>query len=107
MAGADELTGNNAALKDGVAKLSDGAGQISDGAGKLGDGAHELSDGLDEFDKKAVKKMVDAYNGDVKELAERLKEIMRAGEDYRTFSGASEHMDATTKFIFRTDGVKK
>lgn len=107
VAGADELTGNNAALKDGVAKLSDGAGQISDGAGKLGDGAHELSDGLDEFDKKAVKKMVDAYNGDVKELAERLKEIMRAGEDYRTFSGASEHMDATTKFIFRTDGVKK
>lgn len=106
VAGADELTGSNAALKDGVAKLSDGAGQISDGVGKLDSGAHELKDGLKEFDKKAVKKIVDAYHGDVKELTERIKAIMRAGEDYRTFSGAPDNMDATTKFIFRTDSIK-
>ncbi len=106
VSGADELTGNNAALKSGVTKLSDGAGQISDGAGKLGSGAHELRDGLNEFDKKAVQKMLDAYNGDVKELTERIKEIVRAGEDYRTFGGASKNMDATTKFIIRTDGIK-
>lgn len=89
-----------------MTKLSDGAGQISDGAGKLGSGAHELRDGLNEFDKKAVQKMLDAYNGDVKELTERIKEIVRAGEDYRTFGGASKNMDATTKFIIRTDGIK-
>lgn len=106
VSGADELTGNNTTLTDGVAKLSDGAGKISDGAGRLGDGAHELSDGLKEFDKKAVKKMVDAYNGDVKELTERVKEIVKAGENYRTFSGAPDGMDATTKFIFRTDGIR-
>ena len=107
VSGADELTGNNKALKDGVAKLSDGAVKISDGAGRLGNGAHELSDGLKEFDKKAVKKMLDAYNGDVKELTERIKEIAKAGENYRTFSGAPEGMDATTKFIFRTEGIKE
>jgi len=106
VSGANELTGNNAALKDGAAKLSDGAGQISDGVVKLDDGAHELRDGLKEFDKKAVKKIVDAYNGDVKELTQRFKEIVRAGEDYRTFSGAPENMDATTKFIIRTDSIK-
>lgn len=106
VSGANELTGNNAALKDGVAKLSDGAGQISDGVVKLDDGAHELHDGLKEFDKKAVKKIMDAYHGDVKDLAERIKEIMRAGENYRTFSGAPENMDATTKFIIRTDSIK-
>ncbi len=107
VSGVDELTGNNKALKDGVAKLSDGAVKISDGAGRLGNGAHELSDGLKEFDKKAVKKMLDAYNGDVKELTERIKEIAKAGENYRTFSGAPEGMDATTKFIFRTEGIKE
>lgn len=106
VSGADQLTGNSAALKEGAAKLTDGAGQIGDGALKLGNGAHELCDGLDEFDQKAVQKMLDAYNGDVKELSERVKAVMRAGEDYRTFGGAPEHMDATTKFIFRTDGIK-
>lgn len=107
VSGADQLTGNDAALKNGVAKLSDGAGQISEGVGKLDLGAHELRDGLTEFDKKAVKKIVDAYHGDVKELTERIREIVRAGEDYRTFSGAPEDMEATTKFIIRTDSVKK
>lgn len=107
VSGADALTGNHAALKEGVAKLSDGAGRISDGVGKLDNGAHELSDGLEEFDKKAVKKMVDAYHGDVKELTLRIQEIAKAGEDYRTFSGAPENMEATTKFIFRTDSIKE
>ncbi len=107
MSGADQLTGNDAALKNGVAKLSDGAGEIRDGVGKLDRGAHELSDGLKEFDKKAVKKIVDAYHGDVKELTERIQEIIRAGEDYRTFAGAPEDMEATTKFIIRTDSIKK
>ncbi len=106
VSGANELTGNNAALKDGVAKLSNGAGQISDGVGKLDRGAHQLHDGIREFDEKAVKKIADAYRGDVKDLAERIKAVMRAGEEYRTFAGAAEDMDATTKFIIRTDGIR-
>lgn len=51
--------------------------------------------------------MVDAYHGDVKELTLRIQEIAKAGEDYRTFSGAPENMEATTKFIFRTDSIKE
>lgn len=104
--GANELNGNNGALKDGVAKLADGTVQIADGVVKLDDGAHKLSDGLTEFDEKAISKLVDAYHGDLKQLVERMKEIVRAGEDYRTFSGASKDVSATTKFIFRTDGIK-
>lgn len=104
--GANELVTNNGALKDGVSKLADGTSQISDGARKLKDGAKELSDGLEEFDEKAISKVVDAYNGDVKDLMERVKAIVRAGEDYRTFCGAADSVEATTKFIFRTDAIK-
>ncbi len=107
VSGADQLTGNDTALKNGVAQLSDGAGQIRDGIGALDRGAHELHDGLKEFDKKAVKKIVDAYHGDVKELTERMREIVRAGEEYQTFSGAPKDLEATTKFIIRTDSIKK
>ncbi len=119
-AGADELVSNNAALKDGVSKLGDGAekihdgvtkldngaAKISDGVTKLNDGAHELSDGLNEFDEKAISKLTDAYNGDVKALTERIQAIIRAGEDYGTFSGAKEGVKTTSKLIFRTDAVK-
>lgn len=104
--GANTLVSNNAALKDGVSKLSDGTTKISDGVVKLDDGAHELSDGLEEFDKKAISKLVDAYQGDVKDLVERIKAVLQAGEDYGTFCGAADGVDASTKFIFRTDAVK-
>lgn len=104
--GAEQLSGNNAALKDGAAKLADGTVKIRDGVVNLGNGAHKLSDGLAEFDEKAISKMAKAYHGDVKELAGRLEEAARAGEGYHTFSGALEGVDATTKFIFRTEAVK-
>jgi len=103
--GADELAGNNESLRNGVSQLADGTAQISSGVGKLTDGALELKDGLAEFDREAIAKLVDAYHGDVKELAERMKQIVQAGEDYGTLCGAAEGTDATTKFIFRTDAV--
>lgn len=106
VSGADALTGNSAALKEGAAKLTNGAGQLNDGIGKLDGGAHALNDGLKEFDKKAVKKIADAYHGDVKDLSERIKAVISAGEDYRTFAGAADDMEATTKFIIRTDGIQ-
>lgn len=105
--GANTLADKNTALKDGAAKLADGTVQLADGVVKLDDGAHKLSEGLEAFDEKAISKLVDAYRGDVKELVERMKEIVHAAEEYRTFSGAADDTSATTKFIFRTDAVKK
>lgn len=104
--GADELAGNNASLKEGAAKLKDGAVQISSGVGKLSNGAQELNDGLDEFDRKAIQKMADAYHGDIKELSQRLSAIAQAGESYGTLCGALDEADAVTKLVMRTDAIK-
>ncbi len=104
--GADELAGNNASLKEGAAKLKDGAVQISSGVGKLSNGAQELRDGLDEFDRKAIQKMADAYHGDIKELSQRLSAIAQAGESYGTLCGALDEADAVTKLVMRTDAIK-
>lgn len=104
--GADELAGNNASLKEGAAKLKDGAVQISSGVGKLSNGAQQLSDGLDEFDRKAIQKMADAYHGDIKELSQRLSAIAQAGESYGTLCGALDEANAVTKLVMRTDAIK-
>lgn len=106
LSGAKELVSNNTALKDGVLQLANGTGKITDGVVKLNTGAHDLSDGLHKFDKKAISKITDAYNGDIKALTERIKAIIEAGDGYGTFCGAADGVDATTKFIFRTDSVK-
>lgn len=104
--GSVELTGHSETLKDGVSRLNGGALRLGEGAQKLKDGARELSDGLEEFDEKAVSRVADAYHGDIKDFTERVKVILQAGEDYRTFCGASAEQDASTKFIFRSGSIK-
>ncbi len=119
-AGAGELNTGLDGLKGGADALAEGAIQLNAGtqalqrnvpaliAGveQLHDGAGELSRGLAEFDEKGVQKIVDAFDGDLSLLAERLKATADAAKNYRTFSGGEED-DGQVKFIYRTEAVEK
>ena len=61
---------------------------------------------MEECDEKAIEKLADAYNGDVKSLLDRIDAVMEAGEEYTTFSKTAEGTNGSVKFIIRTDGVK-
>ena len=132
--GASKLVSNNSSLVDGVYKLKDGAYQLNDGArqldegaGKLNDGAIELNDGVGELndgvielddgvqelldgviklDEEGIKKLYEAFDGDLTEFADRMTAIREAGESYTTFGGASEDIDSSVKFIIKTDAIK-
>ena len=125
--GADTLTDNNATIVDGAfklydgackldegaGKLDDGAGELYDGVGKLYDGTGELDDGVQElvdgvikFDKEGIKKIYEAFDGDLSDFSDRLSAIEKAGENYSTFGGASDDTDSSVKFIIKTDGIK-
>ena len=125
--GADTLTDNNATIVDGAfklydgackldegaGKLDDGAGELYDGVGKLYDGTGELDDGVQElvdgvikFDKEGIKKIYEAFDGDLSAFSDRLSAIEKAGENYSTFGGASDDTDSSVKFIIKTDGIK-
>ena len=125
--GADTLTDNNATIVDGafklydgackldegVGKLDDGAGELNDGVGKLYDGTGELDDGVQKlvdgvvkFDKEGIKKIYEAFDGDLSDFSDRLSAIEKAGENYSTFGGASDDIDSSVKFIIKTDGIK-
>lgn len=111
-AGIDSLSGGVDSLNQGAAQLSDGLGQLKgsvpallEGVSKLYDGAGELSDGLKEFDEKGIQKIVDAFDGDLDQLAERLEATVNAAKHYQTFSGGDE-AEGQVKFIYRTDAIK-
>ena len=125
--GADKLTDNNKAIVDGAFKLYDGASKLNEGAGKLDDGAgelyegvgklydgtgklddgvQELVDGVVKFDKEGIKKIYEAFDGDLSDFSDRLSAIEKAGENYSTFGGASDDTDSSVKFIIKTDGIK-
>lgn len=62
---------------------------------------------MEKFNQEGIQKLVDAYNGDVKSLVNRLNAVIHAGEDYRIFTQIAEGKTAAVKFIMKTDSVTK
>lgn len=117
--GTSTLAGSVPALKDGISQLvnganalASGAGQLKNGASTLADGASQVADGagtlnesLVSLNKDAIKKMVSAYNGDVKDSVARLQAAMEAATEYDSFGGKSDDAAGVTKFIIKTAAI--
>ncbi|MCR4756958.1 MAG: hypothetical protein K5792_04075, partial [Butyrivibrio sp.] len=111
--GTSTLASNNAELVDGTKKLNDGAGELNngvselnDGAIKLDDGVQELLDGMTKLDEEGIKKLYEAFDGDLSEFSDKMQAIQIAGENYTTFGGANADEDSSVKFIIKTDSIK-
>lgn len=104
--GSQTLVSNNGTINEGVRKLVDGKNTMADGVTKLANGSRELADGVIEFNEEGIEKLLDSYNGDVKELVDRIQAIMDAGCEYESFGGKAEDTVSTVKFIIKTDAIK-
>ncbi len=118
-AGSRNLTAGTSGLLEGAGQLCAGAGQAADGAKalqagtpalvegivQLRDGAGELSSGLEEFNEQGIQKLIDAVDGDLAGLLERLKATANAAERYRSFTGG-DSADGQVKFIYRTEAIE-
>jgi len=99
------LSSGITALVDGTNQISTGTGQLSDGISKLEKGSNTLSEGMIKFDEEGIQKLADTYNGDVKDLVERIVAVMQAGSDYQAFSKVSDGTTGAVKFVTRTEGI--
>lgn len=111
--GTDSLKKGTAGLKDGANELYAGLGTLKEGSSalvegvtQLKDGSMQLSDGLKEFNEKGVQKLVDAVGGDLNGLLTRLRATADVSKDYKSFSGISDEMDGSVRFIYKTDAVE-
>ena len=75
------------------------------GITQLRDGAMQLSDGLKEFNEEGVQKLVDAVDGDLGGLGDRLQAVIDVSRNYKTFSGISDDMEGSVKFVYRTEAI--
>ena len=104
--GSQTLASKNTELNTGVSKLKNGVGQFSDGTRQLKDGSVELKDGIVKFDEEGIEKLVNAYQGDVKEFTERIQNVLDLGGSYESFGGKAKDTAGSVKFIIRTGEIK-
>ncbi|MGN1480909.1 hypothetical protein [Porcipelethomonas sp.] len=104
--GAFALYDGSGSLLNGMSSLKDGVSELSDGAGQLESGSKELKEGMAEFKKDGIDKIADMYNGDIKDLIDRFKDLNKISREYNSFSGIGNDMDGSVKFIFTIDGIQ-
>ncbi|WP_026521135.1 hypothetical protein [Butyrivibrio sp. VCB2001] len=104
--GAKELLKGAGDLNDGAKELNDGAKQLDDGVVTLEDGMQQLLDGVIKLDEEGIKRLYEAFDGDLSDFADRMSAIQEAGSNYNSFGGSSEEENSSVKFIFKTDSVK-
>lgn len=103
--GGQTLLSKNQELNNGASKLNDGTRQLADGVSKLKDGSAELADGMAQFQEEGIEILVSRYNGDFKDLTDRIQAVLDAGESYESFGGKAEDMPGSVKFIIKTEGI--
>ena len=50
-------------------------------------------------------RLVNAYNGDIKVLVERLQEVLDAGESYQSFTEVADGVNGSVRFVYKTEGI--
>lgn len=105
--GTSSLSSGTTTLLDGIATLKNGGKTLVDGVQKLNDGAMTLSDGMKKFKEEGIDSIVDAANGDVKDIIDRFKAVQKASKKYTSYSGISDDMDGKVDFIYKTDSIEK
>ena len=86
--------------------MKDSAPALVDGITQLRDGSMELSDGLKQFNEEGIQKLIEAVDGDLEGLSDRIRVIADVAKNYTSFSGISEDMDGDVKFIYKTDSIE-
>ena len=105
-AGTSELSAGAAELLQGIQTMKDSAPALVDGITQLRDGSMELSDGLKQFNEEGIQKLIEAVDGDLEGLSDRIRVIADVAKNYTSFSGISEDMDGDVKFIYKTDSIE-
>lgn len=104
-AGTSELSAGAAELLRGIQTMKDSTPALVDGITQLRDGSMELSDGLKQFNEEGIQKLIEAVDGDLDGLSDRIRVIADVAKHYTSFSGICEEMDGDVKFIYKTDSI--
>lgn len=104
-AGAKKLTNGTDTLADAAGELKKGTDRLTDGVVQLVDGASELMDGMRKFDKEGIEELSELFHDDAADFIDRLRALQEYGKEYTTFSGKSNDMKGTVRFIIRTDSI--
>lgn len=104
--GTQELKDGTEELKDGTQELKDGVVDLVDGVDELKDGTEELLDGVYEYNDDGIQKLYETVTVDLQNVVDRVDAVSDLSAGYQSFSGKSDAMEGSVKFIIETEAIE-
>ena len=101
--GASQINSGAGTLSTGLNTLQSSTGALVSGVEQLDSGAAELNSGMIQFNEEGIEKLVSVFDGDIDALLDKANELLDASKEYKNFSGITDGMDGSVKFIFVSD----
>ncbi|MCI8466082.1 MAG: hypothetical protein HFI63_09555 [Lachnospiraceae bacterium] len=103
--GAMQLSDGADTLYVGIGTLRNGSGALIDGVTQLKDGAMQLSDGVKKLKEEGIEALVDAFDGEVKDLKDRMGAVSDVAKNYRSFKDHAGNTGESVRFIYKTEKI--
>lgn len=108
-AGSAGLNSGSKNLSSGLLTAKKGTADIKNGSNELYNGTTDLKANYEKFNTDGILQLSDKLDDkidDINMLLDEKDEIVKLSKDYKVFSGSSENVDGSTKFIFKTEEIK-
>lgn len=100
--GMQTIVANNDSLNSGAATLKSSSSKVLDGINKLFNGASELSKGTKQYYDEVILNGLKPLSNSIN----KLEDITEGDYSYDNYSGISDDMDGSVKFIITTESIK-
>jgi len=107
-----ELSKGAASVAEGSESLFSGASSLYDGivtytgyVSKLSEGALKIKTGMGQFNDEGIAKISAAVHEKLPTIIENFKTVREISKEYKSYSGISDDMNGSVKFIYMFDGT--
>lgn len=76
------------------------------GIDELNTGSLKLKRGMNKFYHEGIEKLVELYNGQLKGVTGNIGAVIKAGQQYDSFTKLHDGMSGSVKFIYKTEMTK-
>ena len=101
-AGAEKLNSGASELSAGTSTLNDASSTLASGVSELNAGAIKLRDGMVEFNDTGISKITSLVGDDADIAIATIKEVVKLGKNYTSFTGTSDGKESSVVFIYKT-----
>lgn len=107
LSGSEQLTQGVIQVQSGTNVLTNASSQLNNASKLLKMGSETLASGLIQFNEQGLSKITDVVTNVLMKDVDKTEKLINLANEYKTFAGSLDNVEASTKFVMITESKSK